>query len=236
LGFPLIESRKYLDRLLRELARNSSKVFFLQIGANDGKRFDPIWDFVNSNRETVSGIVVEPVQEYFEELRNNYNDFTNIVTINAAIHNTKRRMEMYVFDSKKASGFDGWVKGIASFNAAHHTLSGIPKAVMRKVSVPCLSLESLILARQINHLDLLLIDTEGYDAQILMSIDFDLIKPSLIYFEHGIPSGVMSRRMFRKVANRLTRNGYRLFIDNYDAIAIGPVCKDVPVEMADYKN
>lgn len=130
LGFPLVETKMHLDRLLRELARNSSKVFFLQIGANDGKRFDPIWDFVNANRETVSGVVVEPVQEYFEELQNHYHDFTNIVAINAAIHNTKQRMDMYVVDPKKTSGFDAWVKGIASFNANHHTLSGIPKAVM----------------------------------------------------------------------------------------------------------
>ena len=99
-----------------------------------------------------------------------------------------------------------------------------------------MSLESLVLARQINHVDLLLIDTEGYDAQILINIDFDLIKPSLIFFEHGIPSGVMSRRKYLKVANRLTRNGYRVLIENYDAIAMSPACKSVSAESLSIRN
>ena len=223
LGFPVVEPEVELNRVLNELVSHKQQnVFFLQIGANDGNRYDPISEFIHTHSEMVSGVVVEPVPEYFYDLSENYRTIPSIIPINAAIHNSKSRMDIHVVDTKKAEDheLDEWVKGIASFNVSHHSLSGVPKSVMKKISVPCLSLESLILARKISHIDLLLIDTEGYDAEILMGIDFGLIKPTIIFFEHGISSGIMSRKVFLKVANKLTSYGYKVSIGECDAIAL----------------
>lgn len=222
MGFPVVEPETELVSALQKLAASpQSRIFFIQIGANDGKRYDPITDFIHSHGEMVSGVVVEPVPEYFGELTKNYRDIPSVVPINAAIHNSKSRMDIHIVDTEKAAeqGLDEWVKGIASFNASHHRLSGIPKSVMKKVSVPCLSLEALVLARKVEHVDLLLIDTEGYDAEILMGINFDLIKPTIVFFEHGLPSGIMSPKVFHHVADMLTKSGYKISIGENDAIA-----------------
>ena len=44
---------------------------------------------------------------------------------------------------------------------------------MEEVPVKCISFSDFIKLNSIDSLDLLLIDTEGYDYQILMSIDFN---------------------------------------------------------------
>lgn len=46
--------------------QNHKDFFFIQIGANNGKRFDPIFNVVNKLK--LKGIALEPVQEYYNEL------------------------------------------------------------------------------------------------------------------------------------------------------------------------
>ena len=77
---------------------------------------------------------------------------------------------------------------IASYNEMHwEKTTLVPNAdYMQKVKVKCISFADFIKLNSIEKLDLLLLDTEGYDYQILMSIDFTLIKPRMIRFEHGI--------------------------------------------------
>ena len=66
---------------------------------------------------------------------------------------------------------------------------------------------------------MLLIDTEGYDYEILMSIDFKDIKPRIIRFEHGVRDSLMSIRNFKDVCGRLNSFGYQIFAESYDATA-----------------
>ena len=52
--------------------------------------------------------------------------FPGIVKVNAAIHNTEKRMKLYRVDPSTEKQLPGWSKGIASFNPRHHELSGTP--------------------------------------------------------------------------------------------------------------
>ena len=61
--------------------------FFIQIGANNGQRFDPIHHLLVREKELIKGIAIEPVQEYFEELKLTYKDFPQIKLLKTAIHN-----------------------------------------------------------------------------------------------------------------------------------------------------
>jgi hypothetical protein len=57
--------------------------FFIQIGAYDGRKGDPIYELVRVNR--CSGILVEPQPDIFERLKQNYAGFSGLAFEQAAI-------------------------------------------------------------------------------------------------------------------------------------------------------
>ena len=90
---------------------------------------------------------------------------------------------------------------------------------IEEVTVKCVSFADFVKSQAIQNLDLLLIDTEGYDFEILMSIDFSVLKPKIIRFEHGIRNEVMSPENFASVCKNLNSLGYQVIADSYDATA-----------------
>ena len=62
----------------------------------------------------------------------------------------------------------------------------IPDVERRVVSidVPGVTFESLCRTHSVDKVDLILIDTEGYDWQILKTIDLAAVRPRLLVYEH----------------------------------------------------
>jgi hypothetical protein len=109
-----------LEPLLNSFLKVNGHVSFVQIGANDGKKFDALYRFIAMNQAKVSGIVVEPIKDYFQELKFNYRWFPTILPADVAIHHDQKRMTMYRVDLAKQRKLPDWTKGIASFNPRHH--------------------------------------------------------------------------------------------------------------------
>jgi FkbM family methyltransferase len=212
-----VHSESGFERLLYERLAITADFFFIQIGANDGKSFDPIYRIVTT--EGVGGLVIEPVRYYYDQLVRNYSRFSKVHPVNVAIHNTEKRMTLYSVDPDKLGKLPPGAKGIASFSRAHHELSGIPREFIVEHEVACLSLPQLLDQYNVRKVDLLQIDTEGYDAEILLNLDFQLMKPSIIRFEHGLYAGIMSVEVFQQVVERLHENGYEILPEAGDATA-----------------
>jgi hypothetical protein len=85
--------------------------------------------------------------------------------------------------------------------------------------VQCISLNSLLKEHQVTKVDLLQIDTEGYDLEIILNLDFKVIKPKIIHFEHGLPDGIISKEQFMILTDVLHSNGYELWMDYYNGTA-----------------
>jgi FkbM family methyltransferase len=204
------------ESLLYRRLDETEDFFFIQIGANDGVSFDRIFPFVTSNK--LKGIVVEPLRDMFDMLTYNYRKHPQVKKINVAIHNTEKSMNIYRVDPK-APNLPNWTQGIASFNKDHHKKSKISEVNIITEKVICMSFEDLIKENNVTKIDLLQIDTEGYDYEIIKMINFDNIKPHIIRFEHGIKSDVMSREDFKKCMNYLFDQGYFIQMEDYDAIA-----------------
>ena len=221
LGFCIssTDSINYLELMLYGYLKHKEKVFFIQIGANDGISTDPIYNFVTLNNNRVSGIAIEPMKDVYEQLKNNYKGYSNVIFENIAIHNSKSEMSLYRVDPKYSEKLPKWTKGIASFNKSHHELSGTPSKYIIPESVHCISFDSLLTKHNIKRVDLLQIDTEGYDAEIILEVDFSVIRPSIIHFEHGLKDGVMSKDRFSKVVEKLRKYDYEIMIEPYDVIA-----------------
>jgi FkbM family methyltransferase len=224
-GYRLIRTHKpdlFEIILLRYLENHGRRLNFIQIGANDGKRFDPIYEFAASRRFDFSGLVVEPVPRFFRDLQKAYRDKPGIKPVNAAIHNTLEEATLYVVSEKYDSKVPEWALGTASFNKNHVIKTEVPEEYVEAIQVPCVSLSGLMDREGMNRIDLLQIDTEGYDSEIVRSIDFTKTRPSMIHFEHGIADGVMGQPEMDELIKLLNEQGYQVLLESYDAVAFLP--------------
>lgn len=161
-----VDNYQYSDKLFKKL--QSKEIFFVQIGANDGLAFDPIFKY----NDKWNGVLIEPIPNVFEKLKENYkNKKGNYDFRKCAISSQNGILDLYVpiANDVKAS-FD---KDIAS------NLGG----EIEKIKVSMITLDSLIEEKYKNkEIDLLLIDTEGHELEILNSYSFKN-KPKVIFIE-----------------------------------------------------
>src|SRR5262249_7339529 len=80
-----------------------------------------------------------------------------------------------------------FASGIGSFSLIHvlRHANYIPNLVKRiePLQVPCVTVQTILSQHGMRQLDVLVIDAEGFDGEILKSIDFDKVRPTLIFFE-----------------------------------------------------
>lgn len=208
----------FLESILNKLLNYKSEIVFIQIGGNDGVNDDPLHHFINLNKDRVFGYILEPVKDYFDELEYNYRAFPNINTLNLAVHNTEDVMLINRVKPESQEKLPKYTKGIASFKNDHHIHCKVASEHIIKESVKCITLENLIVDNGIRTIDLLQIDTEGYDAEIILNIDFTKCKPSIINFEYYIPN-TMRKETFENILSILHRNGYEIWLDTNDVTA-----------------
>jgi hypothetical protein len=84
-------------------------------------------------------------------------------------------------------------------------------------NVPCWTFEKLLReASAPNPIHLLQIDAEGFDYEIIRSIDFAAIRPLAVRFEHQI----LSQADRNACLELLASHGYRFLLEDGDTMAI----------------
>nr|MBV6630671.1 FkbM family methyltransferase [Oceanococcus sp. HetDA_MAG_MS8] len=168
-------------------ARAYPQATFIQIGSNDGLQQDPLHDAIQ--KSAWSGVMVEPVPYVFERLFNRYNTCERLALENVAISQEEGVMPFYHLpQASPDEELPSWYDGLGSFSREillRHA-KFIPDIESRIVcsEVPCLTFESLCSKHDIKTVDVLHIDTEGYDFEIIKQIDFSTLKPRLVIYEH----------------------------------------------------
>lgn len=168
-------------------------VRFIQIGANDGLRNDPVREFVV--RDHWQGVLVEPLPHIFELLVKNYapSRFSGLHFVNAAVSSAPgEALGFWTFRKDVLAAFDKETQleflRKASFDRAHveRFLHNAPfgAEALEEIKVPCVTVQYLI-ERYFNPpaYDLLVIDAEGHEDAILGSIDFAKAAPHAVFFE-----------------------------------------------------
>tara|TARA_B100001093_G_C26623910_1_gene925895 strand:- start:203 stop:886 length:684 start_codon:yes stop_codon:yes gene_type:complete len=170
------------------IKKNNSNFFVVQIGANDGRMADPIYNKVK--QYNWSGVFVEPVTYLFERLKQNYKGVnSNLMFENSVISNYTGQIDFYQFpiELEQNKDFPFWANGLGSilepFNSPAHNNLKSKNFKMEKKKTPCLKFLDLVKKYNISKIDLLQIDVEGYDGMLLMDIDFTRIKPKFIRYE-----------------------------------------------------
>ena len=171
---------------------NKKSVQFIQIGANDGLRWDPVRRFIT--RDGWSGILVEPLPQAFTLLKKNYAHIkhNNLVFVNAAISSNNENLHLWSFSESflnKLSIEDRFFylrKSSLNKKIVISHLKGLDNIdeKIKCFNIKCISINSLVEKFwKHNEIDLIVIDAEGHDANIIRSINFQIICPKAILYE-----------------------------------------------------
>jgi len=193
---------------------NQRHVTFVQIGANRASINDPI--FRQIVQRGWKGILVEPQTAAMDHLKQSLRHFPNLHFEEVAIADRSEERPFYFIESSIST--PTWVHQMSSLRAGipGQITEAIPHAQVGSKQIPCLTLHELLEKYQINQFDVLVIDTEGLDAEILHTLDLDLYRPVAICFEHYH----LSHAEWTSIIQKLHQFQYRTEKRGYDTIAI----------------
>jgi len=208
-----------IDSILTHYFQIRRSGYFIQIGSNDGIHNDPLFTFISRN--DWHGIMIEPFSEAFASLKKNMEPYSSrIKTIKFAIGNENSVQDFYFIPWDRTDQFPKWVRQVGSLDVTmirrlKEKFPGIDDLI-QKEKVNVITFNQLLSKYEISKLELLHLDAEGYDGQILLSIDFKQIHPEIILFEHVH----LLTNEYKKVLRFLRRSGYECFYWNMDTLAI----------------
>ena len=176
---------EYLDNIFPL----NAPVTFAQIGANDGLHGDPLNRHIKQ-RSNWQGLFVEPVPYAFVRLQKNYGSNPKFKFAQSAI-NAEKTQRTFYYVSEKAKAALGkelppWYDQLGSFDKEHilKHLDGKLEPYIVSAELNCMPLQDIFDEHQVTHLDLVHIDTEGFDFEVLKQLDLSRYQPTAVLYEH----------------------------------------------------
>ncbi|MEX0918561.1 MAG: FkbM family methyltransferase [Candidatus Paceibacterota bacterium] len=205
--------------------------FFVHIGANDGRTNDPLFHFVNQYRPR--GIFVEPQNSVFDSLKKTYEGYEGLQFANIALGAVDGKCPLYIVKKNfqaslnKHRRWGGDSTALASFSKGQLKKSMIKimpnffsqhpvDDYISQVEVTALTFGSFVKKYAVKRIDVLQIDTEGFDYEVIKMFDFDTFLPSVINYE----SKHLSLDDKTDCKNILRQRGYFLLESEDDTCAI----------------
>lgn len=192
----------------------------VQIGAYVGdSSTDPLFQAVQKELKKGRGrlICVEPVKQYFDALIHNYRDIPNVYFENVAIAERSGSATIYrLAVDPTEHGYPEWLSQLSSLKKERmESLWDKYEAIDRfkafylthriEEQIDCITFQDLLHRHNIESVDLLQIDTEGYELEILSSIDFSLLPIRFVNYEC-----VLLHQHKVDAENLMRNNGYVL--------------------------
>lgn len=188
-----------LDQALHGLGRTRGRdVFVVNIGALDGSTFDGTAGYVCAYRWR--GLFVEPIPELFGRLLDFYKGFDGMRFENAAIaaHDgevTMLRVAPALVDSGVVHQA---FLGMSSLQPARNGLASesdrpIVQQYGEEIRVPCLTVPSLLAKHEVESIDVIHVDVEGYDWMVLQQFDLWRWRPTVVRIEQSSLSSIERR-------------------------------------------
>lgn len=173
---------------LRLLPTSEDAVFrFFQIGALESKNhFAPV--AAARMFSDYQGILVDAQPVAIEQLAQKYGDDRRLSIVHAVVTDTGEDAPFFYVDNHDGR-FPRWVTGLASLDKRNilkfsNEFPDIQDHVVEAV-VPGATIGSLLDQKEFGTLDLLMIDTEGYDYKLLQAFPFDRMRPKIVLLEHS---------------------------------------------------
>jgi len=173
---------QFVDTLLKQ--RQSG--FFVECGAFDGQRFSETLFFEINRKWT--GLLIEAHPQYH---RNILKKNRNALVLRGCLSST-RRPEFVKFKLHK------FLSGVSSLNKNHYAWwKKVPET-----DVQCFSLNSVMAAIGIRHIDFMVLDVEGSELPVLETIDWTRLNVDVFSIEYNGKNQTKKLQNIRHYFNR----------------------------------
>jgi len=203
------EVNKIINKYCSEPKRRND-LFFIQIGAHDGITGDPIHDYII--KYEWKGILVEPVHYLFRKLQSTYDGFNGLFFENVAISEQSGKKTFYRINANNVPKMPHWYDQLGSFKKdvveKHRNVIPNFDELLISEEINCITIVDLFRKYNVTKIDYLQIDTEGYDAEIIKQLPFEILKPAMILYEHKH----LETDDKKNTTDLLNRNGYKLIL------------------------
>ena len=205
-----------LDFVVGSRVASGQKPMLVQIGANDGVRGDPVRHLIL--RYDLCGLLVEPLPDLFAQLQANYTGRPNLKFEQCAVGDHDG--EIPIYRVRPDPSLPDWLQGLASLDRTHLTREKFEfeefDKYVEQVTVPLMTLSSLLRKHGISEVGLLQIDTEGFDCRIVQSAIRSGLRPTIINYEHNH----VHAREQAACKRLLSENGYDFIDVGIDTLAV----------------
>jgi len=177
---------------------NYKNGFYIDCGANDGVNQSTTWYF--EKYLNWHGVLIEPVPEVYNELKNNRNNNNYFYNYALVSKNYNQQEINFNYNNKD------------SLQAKKNLGSGPLKKNEKIITVKCKTLENILDNIKIPKLiDFFSLDVEGYEFEVLEGINFNSVKFKYILVETEFP---------KKMNNFLTQKKYKFLerLSNYNSV------------------
>lgn len=190
---------------------------FIQVGANDGQRADPLASYLGPC--AWSGLMFEPLKTNHAALLRRHGENPRLRIRRAAVDTATGTRTMYDIDRATYPALPDWAYGLGSFSrervlSAAHEL-GLDESAVVTEEIAAVSWEEVWRDFGPQRCDLLVLDTEGYDLILLRGAGLAQHRPRLVHFEHACASLDDRLAFYRE----LTDLGYEIATDGPDTTA-----------------
>ena len=200
----------------------------IQVGANDGKYNDPIYDFVKANENTTNIILIEPLETLIPYLEDNYEYHPSVEILNKAVGDgggtssiRLYRIKREYWDDINAGYGNSWPDyrvptGVTTSNknrliqwASENVESDLePEHIIEGFNIETITPSEIIDQSDIlDSVHLLQIDTEGMDDKIVYSFLESNIRPNII----NIEKKHLSKAKQEEYDAKLSKYGYEVY-------------------------
>ena len=186
--------------------------FFFDIGAHHGEsiklflsnfKIKNIYSFEASNEN------FKILQKNTKKLQKRFND-VNISIENFAVGHEEKIVKMKQMNESSSSTINSYnVKSKYFKKKSLFLFSSKNQNFFSEIDVKQLSLSNYIIEKNINKIDFIKIDTEGYEYYVLKGLQNQFRKIKLILFEHHYDNMLIKNYKFSDIHNFLLKNNFK---------------------------
>lgn len=180
-------------------------------------------EFYTCLKSESNAMFIEPITTHFENMKNGLNqmhDGNKFIYVNACASNNVGKMNLFcpsaTNDNKKVFPLLYSNKSVSFSSSSGSSESrGAQLPDLDSLWVRTVTINQLVKDFDMKELFFLIVETDFHDFEILMSVDFNILKPKYIKFmSQNMTSPGNRGTKYNIVANYLEKNGYKVVEEN----------------------
>ncbi len=207
--FDLFTERKIFLKLNQLLGKDIKQV--IDVGAHQGEfiiKLGKLFYIKNA-------FSFEPNPEIFKILNNNTNDLQNkniLKTFNLGLGEINKTEILNVNIESSSSSINKLNEESNYFIRKYRVLNFFKnKKITRPVQIKIEKLSNILNKYEVNQIDLLKIDTEGYELSVLKGVINNLKDIKVIYFEHHFDDMIIKKYKLSDIHSLLIENNFKKY-------------------------